>query len=267
MTLNSPPDWQRILAAFMFATRLRLTWFDRLTPESHQQFRPFMPLVGGFVGALGALVFALSDTLLNNIPIAVVLSMAATILLTGALHEDGLADSCDAFGGHVSRGKALTIMKDSRLGTYGVCGLFVVLLLKCLALVAVAQTHSVWLFTLMYIAAHAFSRSLAIRTSWRLNYASTLDASKSEPVVRDAVTQRDKVLCLALGATPLAMLATTQFYLTLGALGLAVLGAWRVEALSEQRIQGYTGDVLGAVQQVSELGFYLGVLILMVPAT
>lgn len=265
MNSPSPVYWHRILAAFMFATRLRLPYFDQIEPAAHRSFRPFMPLVGLFVGAVGVLVFAVADTVLHTTSIAVVLSMSATILLTGALHEDGLADSCDAFGGHVTRAKALTIMKDSRLGTYGMCGLFLVLLLKYLALTSIAQAGSVWVFTVVYLAAHTASRCLAIRTSWQLQYAAAPDTSKSEPVVSDTPTHKDKLICLGLAAIPLLVLGAIQISLLFGALGLAVICTWRMQAVSQQRIQGYTGDVLGAVQQVSELGFYLGALVFLVP--
>ena len=249
----------------MFATRLRLPLIDRLEPTAHQSFRPFMPLVGWFVGALGALVFILANAVFHHTAIAVVLSIAATILLTGALHEDGLADSCDAFGGHVTRDRALTIMKDSRVGTYGMGGLVLVLLLKYLTLSSIAQNSPTWLFIIIYIGAHALSRSLAIRTSWRLRYAPLSSDSKSEVAVSYYLTQQDKVICVCLGLAPVVVLASIDIWLAFGAVALAVFASWRMQSLSQQRIQGYTGDVLGAIQQVSELGFYLGALAFMVP--
>lgn len=158
-----------IAIAFGYFTRLPVPRNVVFTEARLARSGRYFPLVGAVVGAIGALVFAIGSHFWPT-PVAVLLSMAATLLATGALHEDGLADCCDAFGGGYRRADVLRILKDSRIGVFGGIGLIMTLALKWQALVGLAALGPggvcVWL-----IAAHAASRAGAIVFTATLDYA------------------------------------------------------------------------------------------------
>ena len=146
--------------ALQFLTRLPApAWVGYVDAWLHQSVRHF-PLAGLLVGLFGTAVLTLALALLPA-AVAVLLSMAATIWLTGALHEDGLADTCDGLGGAVSRERALEIMKDSRIGSYGALGLILALGLKAAGLTALVQFHPV-LACMALLWGHAASRTAPV---------------------------------------------------------------------------------------------------------
>jgi adenosylcobinamide-GDP ribazoletransferase len=180
--------------------------------------------------------------------------MVATIVLTGAFHEDGLADTFDGLGGAVSREKALAIMKDSRLGTYGTLALLTVLALKATALVTLgAQAVSALLL------AHSASRALPVALIRGLPYAGDIEAAKAKPLS----TQVSRVgvgvatawtLVVAGGLVGAGLLGASAVAL---ALAVAALVALVMALWLRQRLGGFTGDTLGATQQLGELAIYL----------
>ena len=212
----------------------------------------YFPLVGACVGAWGALVYLVA---LRALPpsIAVGLSMAATLLATGAFHEDGLADSCDAFGGGYTRDDVLRIMHDSRIGTFGAVALVIALGLKWQALTSMLPLRAAWTM----IAAHAASRVFAI------SYLATLDYVRAEGKAKP-VAQRlsgSALLCAAVFGLPLLLwpngpgLPDWRFA---GAAIVALAGLrFAVGRYFVRRIGGYTGDCLGFAQQILELSIYL----------
>lgn len=172
------------------------------------------------------------------------------LVATGALHEDGLADSCDAFGGGYTREDVLRIMRDSRIGTFGAAALVVALALKWQALAAMPPARAAWTM----IAAHAASRTLAASLLLTLDYARA--EGKAQPV---AHRMRAGAFAFA-AALGLPWLFWPDW--RAGALALAAMLVLRagIARYLDARIGGYTGDCLGFAQQVFELSIYLAML-------
>ena len=245
--------------ALQFLTRVPVpAWVGFRDDWLHDSARHF-PGVGLLVGGFAALVLWTAAHAMPA-PVAVVLSMLATVWLTGAFHEDGLADTCDALGGTVSRARALEIMKDSRIGTYGAVALLLALALKGTAIHGLAvRDFGVALAALPLV--HALSRLAPVLLLRALSYAGDPAQAKAKPMAQRvsaaslAVALAWAALALAaaaaLGIPPLALLAAVA------GLGLTVL--WMAGWL-QRRLGGYTGDTLGASQQIGEIVLYLALL-------
>ena len=213
---------------------------------------PWYPFVGALIGAFAGGVFWVAH-LVFPVTLAVVLATAASLLATGALHEDGFADACDGLGGGATRERALEIMRDSRLGAFGAAGLGLMLAAKVLALAAAPAEAIPWLL----VAAHAASRAsmaLALVTG---RYAR--DAGIAAPLA-GASPPRGRIAFAALvgGAASCTLLVEAPAAALLTGLGGLVLGHLLMRRAYERKLGGYTGDCLGGVQQASELGLYLG---------
>lgn len=248
------------LTAVQFFTRIPVpAWVGHSAQQLDQAARYF-PLVGAGVGALAAGVLWLSAQVLP-LSLAVTLSMVAGILVTGAFHEDGLSDFADGMGGGHTRDKVLAIMKDSRVGAYGVIALVLALLLKFEALLALCDTHSALLVAAALIAAHSVSRLLAASLMLTQRYIRDDDSARARPAAQQ-MSGTSFVIALLTGSAALALLYVTgapaDAILTAATFALLMRAylAWRLQ----KRLGGYTGDCLGAVQQLSELAFYLGLL-------
>ena len=240
------------LLAVQFLTRIPVR-SPHLATEARLAAAPrYHPLVGGLIGAFSGGVFWLAH-LVFPASLSVVLAVAASMVATGALHEDGFADTCDGLGGGATRERALEIMRDSRLGTYGAAGLGLMLAAKVLALIAAPAEAVPWLL----IAGHAASRSSAVLALATGTYAR--DGGMADPVA-GAVGRGSLALALATGAAAACLLlAAAAPGAALAGLGGLAAGHFAMRVLYERRLGGYTGDCLGAVQQTSELGMYLGV--------
>jgi adenosylcobinamide-GDP ribazoletransferase len=239
-----------LLTALQFFTRIPVpAWVGYSDAQLNAAARHF-PLVGALVGAICAAVYGVAS-LIFPVSVGVLLGLAAGVWLTGAFHEDGLADTCDGLGGGQTRDRALEIMKDSRIGSYAAVGLVLVLLGKFAALSALPPA----LIAAAFLAGHAFSRLMALSVMLTQDY------------VRDAASARSKPMAQGIGARAFTWAAACAGapLLLLGAPGAAGAGAallvrvWFGRLLA-RRLGGYTGDTLGATQQGSELAFYLGVL-------
>lgn len=248
------------LTAVQFFTRLPVpAWVGHSTQQLDQAARYF-PLVGMIVGGLSAAALYLGAQLLP-LPLAVLLSMVAGILVTGAFHEDGLSDFADGMGGGHSIEKMLAIMKDSRVGAYGVIALVLTLLLKYQALLALCDMHPLTLAAAALIAAHAVSRLMAASIMLTQRYIRDDDSARAKPAAQQ-LSPASFAIALLTGSAALGLLYTAgaNAAAVLAAVAAALLMraylAWRLQ----QRLGGYTGDCLGAVQQLSELAFYLGLL-------
>ncbi|MES2731443.1 MAG: adenosylcobinamide-GDP ribazoletransferase [Bacteroidota bacterium] len=239
------------LTAVMFFTRLpvprSLGYSESLLNQSSRYF----PLVGTVVGAAAALVFWLA-AFVFPLPIAVLLSMLTSILITGGFHEDGLADVCDGFGGGWTTERILEIMKDSRIGAFGAIGLMMVLLLKYASLAALP----VPLLPGLLIAGHAASRWVAI--TFLYSHAYVRDVGKSKPVATQ-MSLANLIFASVIGLLPLVFFMNAWVFLLLIPLGLV---KWLLGRYFKRWIGGYTGDCLGATQQVLEVVFYLSAIIL-----
>jgi len=208
------------------------------------------PLVGALVGLIAALFYAAALALGLPPLLGALIALAASALVTGALHEDGLADLCDGFGGGWERAAKLTIMHDSRLGTYGALGLFFALALLAGAIAALAAPLPV-LVTL--IAAGTVSRA-AIALVLLI-----LPPARNDGLAATAANDNQTrcTVALALGA----LIAILMLGVSTGLIAVlaAAAGGLIVAALAHRQIGGFTGDVLGAAQQVAEIGVLLAV--------
>jgi adenosylcobinamide-GDP ribazoletransferase len=167
--MNPLMELRYFFTALGYFTRVPVPRWVGYEPHYLNAAARYFPLVGVLVGGLGALVYLIA---LRVFPpsVAVLLSMAATLLVTGAFHEDGLADCCDAFGGGYTREDVLRIMHDSRIGAFGAIALIIALALKWQTLAALPPFRAAGLM----IAAHAASRTCAI------SYLATLDYVRAE---------------------------------------------------------------------------------------
>jgi adenosylcobinamide-GDP ribazoletransferase len=246
-------EWEAFLTGVMFFTRVRVPAGIGGNPVMLNQSSRYFPLVGLMVGAWGA-AWTGAAGLIFPPQVSVLLGMFATLWMTGAFHEDGLADMIDAFGGGYTRERTMEIMKDSRLGTFGTVALFLALGLKWACL----SSFSGSLLLLGGLcAAHAWSRAVAISLLETLEYAREDTDSKSKPLA----TQLGKwslLWAVITGLVPLVSLAwLVHRPLLLLAVPVTLLArqflSWRFRV----RLGGYTGDCLGATQQVCEGLCYL----------
>jgi len=244
-------ELEYFFGAIRFFTRLPVpAWVGHSADMLNASARYF-PAVGLIVGAIGALVYLAAQQLWPQ-AVAVLLAMAATLYATGAFHEDGLSDTADGLGGGWDKERILEIMKDSRVGSYGVVALWLGLSGKFIVLAALDPWQVPWAL----VAGHAVSR-----------YASTLLLATMD-YVREDLRAKAKPLATRLSAGALAV-ATVFAALGLlplawpqalaGCLLAALATAW-LAAKFRRWLGGYTGDCLGAVQQVVEIAFYLGCL-------
>lgn len=243
------------LVALQFLTRLpvRLKGFE---PAWLNVCVRHFPLVGMLVGAVGALVLMIAGQIWPPW-VAAVLALVATIALTGGFHEDGLADTFDALGGVVPRDKALAIMKDSRIGSYGALALGLSLMLRA-ALLAALVLRPTALAVSALLASHAFARAAAVGVMVSLPYGGDADHAKAKPLAL-AVAPRDFTIalawCVPLSAA-LAVWAEQPQRLLLSLAAAAAVAALMRQWL-KRRLGGYTGDGLGATEQLAEIAVLL----------
>lgn len=223
-----------------------------MTPDWLTRCLKYSPLVGVGIGLVSAAVWLVASEIWGG-TIAALLAVAVSIAITGALHEDGLADTIDGFGGGWSVEKRLAIMKDSRIGTYGVLALGLGVALRVAALAVLAP----WAGVAVLIAVHAAARAAPAVVMTKLTYSGDVAAMKV-PYIQSAPRADELLLILvvtAAAAVPLALLSVGSVAAGLlgGAALVAALAMW-----ARRLIGGYTGDVLGGIEQVFEIGFLLG---------
>ena len=252
-------ELQIFFTAVSFYTRIPVPSLLPYKTAYSNQSTKYLPVIGWIVGAFSFCIFFLSGYIFNP-PTAVLLSIAASILLTGAFHEDGFADVCDGFGGGYTKEKILEFMKDSRLGTYGVTGLILTLILKFLALqqlAGVAGNNPLILLLLLFVVPHTLSRFTAISLIYSYPYAGGLNNSKSKTATENPIKKNFWIAAL-LAIIPLAWLIIST---NKPLLGVVIIPLYLQKILMgkyfSRKIGGYTGDCLGAVQQVAEILCYL----------
>lgn len=257
---------RHFLLALQFFTRIpvtgRLAAWVGFSPAMLRASAAYFPLVGAVVGLAAAAVLAGALALLPRQPaaawVAAALALAASAWLTGAFHEDGWADTCDALGGHVPREQALAIMKDSRIGSYGALALVLMVLLQAAVLTLLAQTLGAAQAAALLAAAHVVSRTAPLWVMRTLPYVGEADGRKAKPLA-DAIGGRALAwACAQAAVLSLAALVWVPAGSAWAALALALLAGWRMRAWLARRLQGFTGDTLGATQQVVLLAFLLG---------
>ncbi len=242
---------EAFFGALRFFTRLPVPAWVGHSQEALDRAARYFPLVGLLVGVLGGLTFVLAAFVLP-VSIALLLSMAATLLITGAFHEDGLADAVDGFGGGWDKAQVLAIMKDSRIGSYGALVVALMLLVKFNALFELPDE---WI-AVSIVAAHAASRFCSTTLIYALDYVRDDDSSRAKPLA----TRMGAGSLAAAAVFGLAPLALLPWEAALTGLLLAVLTTILAARYFVRRIGGYTGDCLGAVQQGTELALYVGIL-------
>ncbi len=257
--MRLPRELTLFLVATQFLTRLPVPHLPDFQPDWLGRSVRHFPLVGALVGILDVGVWWICRHWFSP-TIAVGLMVAASLLITGAFHEDGFADACDGFGGGGTAERILIIMKDSRVGAYGAMGVSLMLGLKWATLIALPDTALPW----VVIASHVSSRWWAIGLIWRLKYVRTDGGSKSKPLAQSLSGSQwlasGFMGLVALFAIAL-VLRTVAVELNLGESLAATLSAGLAVYLAggyfRRRIGGFTGDCLGAAQQVAELVFLL----------
>lgn len=243
--------------ALGFFTRLPIPAWVPWSPQRLTDAGRYLPLVGWVVGAIAALS-VLGFALILPPSLAVLLSMALTIRVTGAFHEDGFADSCDGLGGGWDKEQVLAIMKDSRIGSYGAVTLVLVVGLK-IALTALLAERGAALAAIAVLYAHVLSRAAPLDVMWGLPYIGDADGSKSKPLA-ESITRESIWTGLAWALPALGLM---WWALGLWQIAVAIvpwmIALGQMRRLLLRRLEGFTGDTLGATQQLCELALLLGV--------
>lgn len=244
--------YDNLWAALIFFTRLPFWRIYQPPKASYESVVEHWPLVGWLTGGCMAAVFLLASLCLPT-PVAVVMAIIARLCVTGALHEDGLADFLDGFGGGTRRERILAIMKDSHIGTYGVLGLVAYELLYFSVLTAFALLHGPWLTALLMVAGDSYGKLMAAQIVQFLPYARTADTAKSGVVYR-RLSVKAAVGLFFQGVIPLAVyLYLTGFEHWEWMVFLPAFAMYFLYLLMNRKIQGYTGDCCGALFLVCEL--------------
>ena len=274
---------RHFLLALQFFTRIpvtgRLADWVGFSPAMLRASAAYFPAVGVVIGGL---VVLLTATLMYYLPtayaplVAAALGTAWSVWLTGAFHEDGLADVADGLGGSYDRERALIIMKDSRVGAFGAIAVVLALLSKVALLALLGAVGTLWMcFALM--AGHVVSRTWPLLIIRWLPHVGDDAGSKSKPLA-DQISLASLILALLWCATTLALISwvaasvlsgidgqtlTTAPVLPVlkvlacGGLASALIFVYLLR-LFERRLQGFTGDCLGTTQQLCEIAFYFG---------
>ncbi len=237
----------RFFNAILFYSRLPAPRGVKCSPDILSQSLRYFPLIGLIVGALGFGGFWAASLILPH-NLSVIIAMVVMILSTGALHEDGFADSCDGFGGGYGREAILRIMKDSHIGTYGVIGLILVLLLRYSLLCQVSFEQMAYVMILAQ-GASRFGSVVMTRTS---KYARIEPSKSSHSALGISFT--GVMIAMLFSLLPLALMGWLFALIYIGVSALIFL-LFRYYIHSQ--IGGFTGDTLGALQQISEVTFYI----------
>ncbi|MGF1909553.1 adenosylcobinamide-GDP ribazoletransferase [Vibrio kasasachensis] len=236
---------------------LALGFFSRLpipsrTPYSEERMNQagrYFGLVGVILGLAVAGSFFLF-AMIFPATVAILLSMAFSLMLTGAFHEDGLTDMADGIGGGMTLDRRLAIMKDSRIGTYGAATLIMALLSKYVLLTELASSTQM---LSVFVVAYTLSRAVAATLIYDMPYVSDLDSSKSKPLA----SRQSKADLMVLIATAVLVSLLLPAGVAASLLVSALVFRWLFKAWLMKRIGGFTGDCLGAAQQLLELLSYL----------
>ncbi|WP_336703322.1 adenosylcobinamide-GDP ribazoletransferase [Chryseobacterium indologenes] len=242
--------------ALMFFTRIPVPFTFPYSSEIMNKSQKYFAWIGLVIGLINAVILYLS-TMLFNLEIGIVLMMIASVLLTGAFHEDGFTDMCDSFGGGYGKEKILTIMKDSRVGAYGTIGIILLFALKFYSIQALGVMDSLKVLGIIVLA-HTSSRFISGTMIYTHQYVTDIDVSKSKPLANKPLD--GMALLIGFISVLMAFVLIPDWRLIF-AFGLAYLGKIYMGWYFKKHIGGYTGDCLGSVQQVCEVLFYLGTII------
>ena len=236
-----------------FMTRLPIPTASAYTPERFAAGIRYYPAVGVLIGAIAAAIYFAALQVFAPL-VAVLLSTACALLITGAFHEDGLADTFDGIGGGTTPEHALKIMKDSRIGVFGMLALSLVLATKVTAITMLTGNTAI----IALVVAHGLSRLSSVVVISSSRYVRSEGTGKLTAEGAGAVGLTVALLtglfCFAL--LYILVSPAASFYAVAG----LVFGHILIRLFFERKLGGYTGDCLGATQQVSEVSVYLGLL-------
>ncbi|MBB1485377.1 adenosylcobinamide-GDP ribazoletransferase [Oceanospirillum sediminis] len=247
-----------LLAAIVIFTRIPVRCqIPEWAMQTNRAAR-FLPVVGVLLGLISALSFSLFYAIWHSVWLALVLTTVVGIWLTGAFHEDGFADTCDGFGGSSTKERILSIMKDSRLGTYGVLGLGLLLTVKLSALFLFTPEQIPMVLILGYTLSRSFSASFIHSMNYVRNEEDSKFVGQSEPMSNSEALF---VWVIGFAAVLVIILSFGYAERVMPPLMMMLLPLWALKSLLsrywEKRIGGYTGDCLGGAQQLAEVMTYL----------
>ncbi|CAK2082214.1 Adenosylcobinamide-GDP ribazoletransferase [Vibrio crassostreae] len=242
-------QWELFALAMGFFSRLPMPKNTPYSTERMNRSGRYFSTVGLLLGALCGGLFLLLDTVLPS-SIAIFLMMSFSLMLTGAFHEDGLTDMADGIGGGMTLERRLNIMKDSRIGTYGASALIMALLGKWVLLHELVSLTGVFM---VIVTSYTFSRAIAASLIYDMPYVSDLDTSKSKPLANKQ-TKGELVFLLFVGVLP-SLWFGLEFAMVLSVVAYLFRAGFKKWLTA--RIGGFTGDCLGAAQQLMELLIYL----------
>ncbi len=239
------------LLAVSFFTRLPTPNFKNFDNNDLNQGSKYLPLIGILVGTIGSMALWLA-LIVFPLEIAVLISLIVTSYFTGCIHEDGLIDTLDGLGGSFEKDRALTIMRDPTIGSFGALGLVFSVLLKFEAINHIPRPT----VYIVLISAHSLSRYASFLMMFLLPYIRS--EGKAKPFTQ-GLTRVDLVLATFFGLVPFTFLKPGMIA---AVLPVILIWLWFTRKL-KSRLGGITGDCLGAMQQLTELCFYLGILVWM----
>ena len=242
--------------SLIFLTRIPVNGDGLSTPFNFGRASGLFPVVGALVGFVAGVIFVTAVVIGTPIWVASCLAIGATIALTGGLHEDGLADTLDGFGGGQSLERKLEIMRDSRIGTHGAIALILSIVIRIATIASVAQV-SIWAAAAALVAAEAVSRAAMVRV-WH-----DLPAARDDGLAHDLgpPDSRAMVTALIIGTSVAILMVWIFLGLIPALIGilLAAITTYIAEKWISAQIGGRTGDTLGAVQQIAALALLIGV--------
>lgn len=244
---------KRFIAAITFFTRIPLWKFITLPTDAFARIVPFWSITGWITAGIFVLTFFLGNLFLPK-EVALLLAMCSRLILTGGLHEDGLADFLDGFGGGTTKEKILSIMKDSHIGSYGVIGLIFYFAL----FFGLLHSLPIELAGLAVLAGDPFGKTMAAMTINRLPYARKAEDAKSKTVY-SRMTATEWFIALLGGVVALCWLPE---YIYTFAIALPLVVWFLLTTYMNRKINGYTGDCCGALFLLCELSFYLSIVII-----
>ena len=245
-------EWDLLRLSLLFYTRIPVGHVEYHEERMGESFRYF-PLLGAIVGAVMAGIYALAGYYLPN-AVAAVMSVIVGLVVTGGMHEDGLSDYCDAFGGYHDRDTTLRIMKDSSTGVYGILGLVMLLMSRVVLLSYIPYETAIGTIVAMAVVAR-WMPILVMRLS---TYARKSDEASKATHLRQVVTT--KTLLIAAVWALLALLLL-PWQAAVVAPVLMIGQSLLIMRISNKRIGGHTGDVLGAIECLAELMLLLVTLV------
>lgn len=246
--------------AVMFYTRIPCpSWVDHSAAYINKSVRYF-PLIGWIVGLISGIGLVAGNWLISPL-FGSIFFVIISVWLTGAFHEDGFADVCDGFGGGWTKEQILKIMKDSRVGTYAVVGLILMLSLKLSVLVQLESYIEPLLLLLFVVNGHALSRFMAATVIFTHEYVREDEQSKAKPVAK-AYSITNIVVAGIFGLLPSVgiVFLTGQYWWCLVPVPLYLVKVY-LSRLFNKKLGGYTGDCLGATQQVVEVAYLICILV------